>query len=260
MDLRLYNPDFSVIDETDRYIVVDKPAHLMVHPSGPGKPPTLWDGLRELLAFEIATGGQLSIITRLDRETSGVVLVAKTREAAREFGMAMERGEFGKTYQAIVWDWPEDDVFEIDAPLIRRGEIEPSPVWVKQTVHPKGKPSLTKVRVLRRFERETSNGERFSLVECRPETGRMHQIRAHLRHAGHGIVGDKLYGPDERCYLELIETGWNPSLADQLLLDRQALHATRLERNDLRWDCPLPASLAAFAGAGQQSGGGVQPS
>ena len=88
MDLRLYNAEFSIVEETADYIVVDKPAHQMVHPSGPGNPPTLWDGLRELLAFEIANGSRLSIITRLDRETSGVVLVAKNKATAREFGRA----------------------------------------------------------------------------------------------------------------------------------------------------------------------------
>jgi 23S rRNA pseudouridine1911/1915/1917 synthase len=232
---------------------VDKPAHLMVHPSNPGNPPTLWDGLRLLLAYELANGGQLSIITRLDRETSGVVLIAKHRGMARTMSKAMERGEFSKSYLAIVSGWPAEDEFAIDAPLIRKGEVEPSPVWVRQMVHPSGKACRTEIRVLRRFERAV-NGEspvalRFSLLECRPRTGRMHQIRAHLHHAGFPIVGDKLYGPDEACYLEFIETGWSPALAGRLLLDRQALHAHRLEWRDLAWECPLPGELAAFCGA-----------
>lgn len=249
MDLRLYNAEFSVIDETDDFIVVDKPAHLMVHPSGPGNPPTLWDGLRELLLFELTTGGQVSIITRLDRETSGVVLVAKTKAAARKFGFAMERGEFAKTYQAIVWGWPEEDQFAIDGPLIRRGEIEESAIWVKQTVHPSGKASRTEVTVLKRFTRETTNGTRFALVECRPLSGRMHQIRVHLQYAGHPLVGDKLYGPDENCYLRMIDNGWQPELAEKLLLDRQALHASALAWQEYRWEAPLPPELAAFAAA-----------
>ncbi|MCB1078969.1 MAG: RNA pseudouridine synthase, partial [Verrucomicrobiae bacterium] len=210
IDLRLYTPEFAVIAESEDYIVVDKPAHLMVHPNHPGNPPTLWDGLRLLLAYELANGGQLSIITRLDRETSGIVLVAKHHAAAREFGKAMERGEFDKVYLAIVWGWPEEDQFTINAPLIRRGEVEPSPVWVRQVAHPAGKPCRTDIRVLRRFEK--SDGDRFSLLECHPWTGRMHQIRAHLHHAGFPIVGDKLYGPDEACYLEFIETGWTDTL------------------------------------------------
>jgi 23S rRNA pseudouridine1911/1915/1917 synthase len=251
IDLRLYTPDFAVLAESEDFIVVDKPAHLMVHPSNPGNPPTLWDGLRLLLAYELANGGQLSIITRLDRETSGLVLVAKHRGAARTMSKAMERGEFAKTYRAIVWGWPETDDFLIDAPLIRRGEIEPAPVWVRQTVHPSGKACRTEIRVLHRFERaDTGAGSRFSLLECRPRTGRMHQIRAHLHHAGYPIVGDKLYGPDEACYLEFIETGWSDGLAARLLLNRQALHASRLEWRDHEWICPLPPDLAAFVGPG----------
>ena len=226
---------------------MDKPAHLMVHPSNPGNPPTLWDGLRLLLAYELANGGQISIITRLDRETSGVVLIAKHRGMARTMSKAMERGEFSKTYLAVVSGWPVEDEFVIDAPLVRKGEVESSPVWVRQIAHPSGKACFTEISVKRRFQRAIDGETRpFSLLECRPRTGRMHQIRAHLHHAGFPILGDKLYGPDERCYLEFIETGWSPALARRLLLDRQALHAHRLEWRDFVWVCPLSADLAAF--------------
>jgi len=235
-------------------VIADKPAHLLVHPSVPGNPSTLWDGLKEWLAFEIASGGQVSIITRLDRETSGVVLVATTAEAARRFGLAMQAKAFTKTYLAIVWGWPVDDEFEIDAPLHRKGEIEESPVWVKQFVHPDGKSARTTFRVLNRFNKSTSNGAQFSLVECHPETGRMHQIRVHLQQAGYAVVGDKLYGkPGEHCYLEFIETGWTRSLAEQLLLNRQALHASKLSWTDEQgaheWECPLSDELQKFISA-----------
>ncbi|NOX98694.1 MAG: RNA pseudouridine synthase, partial [Verrucomicrobia bacterium] len=109
-------------------------------------------------------------------------------------------------------------------------------------------------RVLKRFNKTTNNGERFALVECRPETGRMHQIRVHLQRAGHPMVGDKLYGkPGEHCYLDFIETGWTESLKKQLLLNRQALHASKLSWNDEQghhsWDCPLPCELENFISA-----------
>ncbi len=81
---------FSVIDESPDWIVVDKPPFLEAHPSKPHGRPTLWDGLRGLLSYEIANGGQVSIINRLDRETSGITLVAKHKVAAREMSQRME--------------------------------------------------------------------------------------------------------------------------------------------------------------------------
>ena len=206
--------------------------------------------MRSLLAFEIANGTKLSIITRLDRETSGIVLVAKTPDAAREFGMAMEAREFHKTYRAITWGWPAEDSFEIDAPLIRKGEVQPSPVWVRRMVHPRGKSSRTRVTVLHRWEAATTNGDRFALVECEPLTGRTHQIRAHLQHAGHPVVGDKIYGPSEQCYLDFIEAGWTDPLEEILLLNRQALHACRLRWRRHSWKSPLPDELCSFIPAG----------
>lgn len=218
----------------------------MVHPSVPGNPPTLLDGLEALCAYEIVCGGQLSLVNRLDRETSGIVLAAKHRGAARELSKAMERREFEKAYLALVWGWPEVDEFLIDGPLRRKGEIAESPVWVKQIVDPGGRESRTRFRVLRRFERETSNGSRFALLRCEPLTGRMHQIRVHAAHAGFPIVGDKLYGPGEDCYLGFIETGWTEVLAARLLLDRQALHAAELGWRGRTWRSPWPPDLQGF--------------
>jgi len=250
IDLRLYTPDFAILDETEDWLVVEKPAHLMVHPSVPGNPPTLLDGLEALCAYELVCGGQLSLVNRLDRETSGIVLAAKHRAAARMLGKAMERREFRKSYLALVWGWPEADEFLVDGPLLRKGEVADSPVWVKQIVHPAGKESQTRFEVVKRFERETTNGSRFALLRCFPLTGRMHQIRVHAAHAGHAIVGDKLYGQDERCYLGFIETGWTPALEDILILDRQALHAATLGWGEHEWRSELPPDLALFCGVG----------
>ena len=83
------NTNFEVLYETDNFIVVNKPAPLLVHPSVPGNPPTLLDGVKDLLAYDIANGAKLSIINRLDRETSGVVIVAKNKPTARQFGIAL---------------------------------------------------------------------------------------------------------------------------------------------------------------------------
>ncbi|MDB4617520.1 RNA pseudouridine synthase [Verrucomicrobiales bacterium] len=244
--MRLQNPNFEIIDETDDFIVVNKPAHFLVHPTSPGGPRTLFDELKDLLLFEITNGGQISIITRLDRETSGIVLVAKTAETAHQFAKAMQRHEFHKTYHAIVWEWPEEDEFTVDQPILRQRDVRESEIWVKQTVHPEGKACLTKFRVLDRFERETTNGRRFSKIECTPETGRMHQIRVHLHHAGFPIIGDKLYGPNENHYLEFIETGWTPKLRKTLLLNRQALHCAGLSWQEFQWKAKVAGEIAEF--------------
>ena len=160
--------------------------------------------------------------------------------------MAMERREFRKSYHALVWGWPEDDSFTVDEPILRKGEITPSPIWVRQMVHPEGKASRTRFEVQQRFEKATTNGDRFSLLRCIPETGRMHQIRVHAAHAGFSIVGDKIYGPDQQCYLDFIEDGWTEQLACTLLMSRQALHASGLGWNDSEWSCPLPADMRRF--------------
>src|SRR2546430_12094495 len=149
-------PGFKVIDETDDYIVVDKPAFLLAHPTKSDERPTLWKQLRELLAFEIANGGQVSIVNRLDRETSGLVLVAKTSAAARRFGLLMQERRLHKEYLAIVWAWPDWETKTVDAPMDRQGKHQPSAIWLKQMIHPKSAMAVTKVRVEQRLTRSTS--------------------------------------------------------------------------------------------------------
>ena len=118
--------------------MVDKPPFLLIHPSKPSGPPTLWATLRELLAFELVNGGQVSIVNRLDRETSGLVLIAKNAAAARRFGLAMQRHLIEKEYLAIVNSWPEWDTTIVDAPLAREGALRPSAIWLKQAIDEKG--------------------------------------------------------------------------------------------------------------------------
>jgi 23S rRNA pseudouridine1911/1915/1917 synthase len=237
--------DFKIIDETDDYIVIDKPPLLLVHPSKPDGAVTLWAELRHLLAFEIAAGGQISIVNRLDRETSGVVLVTKRPAAAREFGLCMHTRRVTKEYHAIVWGWPDWESKTVDAPIVRQGKVEQSKIYLKQTIHPRGAAAMTELEVLRRFRKHTTNGESFSLVKAQPSTGRTHQIRVHLASLGHPIVGDKIYGPDENLYLRFIETGWTDELASKLLLERHALHASRLRIDEQRdWSSPLPRDLS----------------
>ena len=216
---------------------------MLVHPSKPSLVSTLWDELRALLAYDITNGAHLSIINRLDRETSGVVLVTKHTEAARRFSIAMQQRRTDKVYQALVHGWPSQDTFTIDAPLLRRGEVEPSPIWLKRMVHADGQAAVTHVQVIERLQH---GDQPFSLLEVTPITGRTHQIRVHLSHCGHPIVGDKIY-QDETCYLRFIDDGWTKVLEQQLLFPRQALHASKLtfhfEEGDLSWTAPFPEEL-----------------
>jgi 23S rRNA pseudouridine1911/1915/1917 synthase len=164
--------------------------------------------------------------------------------------MAMQERNFRKEYLALVWGSPAEEAFEIDAPILRQGARGPSAIYLKQAVHPEGAAARTAFRVEERFTGSTSNGDRFALVRAFPETGRMHQIRVHLAHAGLPVVGDKIYGPDDACYLEFIDTGWTPALAARLLLPRHALHSTALHlpTRGLSWHSPLAPDLAQWIG------------
>jgi 23S rRNA pseudouridine1911/1915/1917 synthase len=236
---------FRIVYEDLRFLVVNKPANLLVHPTSPGGPNTLWDELRKFLAYEIVNGGQISFINRLDRETSGLILVAKSTDTARALGRLISQHRIRKTYTAIVFGWPETDTFIIDQPLLRQGTVRPSKIWLKQMVHPDGYPAITEFRVLQRFLRDE---KRFALIAAEPRTGRTHQIRVHLAHAGHPLIGDKIYGPDENCYLDFIASDWSPSLEAKLLLPRQALHASAISFEfdgvNYSFEAPFPRDLA----------------
>ncbi len=246
--------NFRVIAESADWIVVDKPAPLIVHPANLKPEPTLLGGLEQLLAYEIQNGACLGIVTRLDRETSGVVLVSKHTAAARELGGIFERREAKKEYLAIVTGWPELDEWECAEPIIRVGELGASAIWVRQVVSPQGRDCQTRFQVERRFLR----GEgKFSQIRCFPETGRMHQIRVHLASGGFPIVGDKLYSGDGSEYLEWMATGWTEELEKRLILPRHALHAARLEipwgGGLIGWEAELGLDLVEFSAGSEIS-------
>jgi 23S rRNA pseudouridine1911/1915/1917 synthase len=187
----------------------------------------------------------------LDRETSGLVLVAKTAAAAREFGLLMQRRVLRKEYLAIVWGWPEWEHKLVDTPLDRQGKHQHSLIWLKQMIHAAGAPAQTEFFVERRFRKSTFCGEQFSVIRAVPRMGRTHQIRVHLASIGHPVVGDKIYGPDERLYLRFIETGWTHELEQRLLLPRHALHSAKLAIEEEReWTSALPPDLAEFYNVG----------
>lgn len=240
-----YAGRLCLLGETEDVIVVDKPAGMPVHPSKPDETGTLWNHLCGLLAYECVNGGRISIITRLDRETSGVTLIAKHRSAARSLCRRMEAHRIHKTYLALVFGWPSDEEWVVDAPLLRLGSVGVSRIWLKQGVHPEGYASRTRFRVMWRGMSADGSGRPVALLRAQPESGRMHQIRVHSAWSGFPLVGDKIYGADEGCYLEFIETGWTAALGKRLILPRHALHAWRLsyEEPDSEWVSDLPADF-----------------
>ena len=223
-------------------MVVGKPAPLIMHAAGRSDEVTLLGLLKKA-----RPGEEFFFVNRLDRETSGCVLVAKSSGVARRLGKMMGRGEIKKGYVALVRGWPEWDERRVEASLRRRGEFEESAVWVRQGVHREGKVSTTCFVVEERFERREG---RFARMACEPKTGRTHQIRVHLEHVSHPIVGDKIYGGDERGYLDFLENGWTEELRERLILERQALHANWIE---FAWEgelrrvvAELPEELRSF--------------
>ncbi len=241
-------PHFSVCYEDDYLIVVDKAAPLVVHPTGTKEEPSLQSGLQALLAFELATGGQISLINRLDRETSGLTLVAKTAAAARELGIAMQNRQIDKSYSAIALGWPAWQEARCEEPILRMGDVRASPIHVRQCCHKAGKPCRTDFKRLQCVEARGTR-PRLSLLRCYPRTGRMHQIRVHAEFLGLPLLGDKIYGHDGSSYLRFMQEGWSPELAQKLQLMRHALHADELAfthpftGEQLRLKAPLPAVL-----------------
>ena len=222
------NVHFEVAYEDEDVIVVDKAAPLLVHPTGREREYTLLQGVQELLAYELKTGGKLSLINRLDRETSGLVLIAKNAASAHELGCAMQQQRIHKQYLAIVRGEPSWKYACCAESLIPMQTISNSGVRVQRACHPSGKPCRTEFRTLRNVKAR-GRIPAISLIRCIPTTGRMHQIRAHLSHLGYPILGDRIYGGDPSCYLRFIETGWDAELAAKLIMERHSLHACDLD-------------------------------
>ncbi|MET3998796.1 23S rRNA pseudouridine(955/2504/2580) synthase RluC [Marinobacterium sp. MBR-109] len=215
----------AILFESDSLLIINKPAGLAVH-GGSGVTLGLIEALRQVrpdCRF-------LELVHRLDRDTSGCIMVAKKRSMLRYLHEALRERKVRKIYHALVVGRWSARCNQVDAPL-RRFELKSGERIVR--VHPDGKASITSFKVLRRY------ADLATLVEARPLTGRTHQIRVHTQFAGHPIVGDSKYTPDED------NDGFR-----QLGLRRLMLHAARLEvilpdGDRLQVDAPLDDATAA---------------
>ena len=219
----------QVIFEDQRLLVINKPSGIAVH-GGSG----VSHGVIELLRALRPEICDLSLVHRLDRETSGVLVLAKRRSALRELHRLFREGEVEKNYLALVaGDWQHGEV-TVDAPLLvknrRNGERH-------VVVSPAGKSASTVIGLARRFDIA-------SLVQCRPQTGRTHQIRVHAAHAGHPIIGDDRYGDAEQNAL------FAAAGLKRLFLHAQSIAFPDEHGNERHFTAPLSDELDRFLNKG----------
>jgi 23S rRNA pseudouridine1911/1915/1917 synthase len=224
----------NIVYEDDDILVINKPAGLVVHPAAGHYDGTLLNALlHHYPGIEVVP--RCGIVHRLDMDTTGLMVVAKTIEAQNDLVDQLQSREMGREYEAVVQGVMTGGGV-IEEPIGRH------PVHRKrQAVVPSGKPAVTHYRVLQRFKHHTH-------VRMKLETGRTHQIRVHMSHLGYPLIGDALYAGRMKV----------PKGASQALLDalrgfgRQALHAKRLELfhprtgDELEWEIDLPDDMTSL--------------
>ena len=207
--------EIPVLQQGRGWLAVDKPSGIPVHPVNKVRENTLIRMLRRQVGDE-----ELRLVHRLDRETTGVLLVADNSATARSLSQALMNRQVDKEYLALVRGAVPDESGTIDSPI---GDDERSRVYVRRAVG-SGQPAMTHWRVVRRFEDRT-------LLRVVLETGRRHQIRVHLEALGHPVLGDLLYGRPDADYLTLVGEGRDVRVAEGGPL-RQLLHCARMTFDD----------------------------
>ena len=211
----------SIVHEDGDVLVIDKPPFVLVHPTTPEQRETLSHGVAHHLA-ERGVRAKVRPVHRIDRDTSGLVLFAMSAVAHQRLDRQLREGGVGRVYLALVEGVVEGDAGTVDAP-IARDPRNPN----LRAVRPGGEPARTRWRVAERYPRAT-------LLVLELDTGRTHQIRVHMAHLGHPVLGDRQYG---RRGVDLIR--------------RQALHASRLTFHHpasgeaLAFEAPLPPDISA---------------
>jgi len=230
---------FEVLYRDGDMMVIDKPAGLPVHVSAKFYFNTLTRVLSERFP-----DNPMQICHRLDRETSGCLVVACNKSVAARLKTAFSGKRANKSYLAIVHGVPDwtDRVIDLPLGLV---DSETAEIAIRMEVRDGALPAKTTARVI-----ETAGD--VSLVECSPITGRQHQIRAHLAAVGFPIVGDKLYAHGDSAFARYCDTGMTPELLERFVLPRHALHAASIEiehpttREPVRVESSLPRDLRAF--------------
>ncbi|MBN1615657.1 MAG: RluA family pseudouridine synthase [Deltaproteobacteria bacterium] len=223
----------SIHYEDEWLVAVNKPGNLPVHPAGRYFNHTL------VALLEERYGRKVYPAHRIDRETSGVILLAFDGKSARCLCESLRRKEY---LSLVHGDFPDGES-RVDLPL---GYDLEAAVRKKRKAWPGGTE-----RAVTRFRKVLAAGD-ISLVRCFPETGRLHQIRAHLMASGYPIIGDKLYGRDENAFLDFVRHGFTEELQKRLILPRSALHAAGISflhpfrKKEMRIRAPLPKMFTDF--------------
>ncbi|MGK2952508.1 MAG: 23S rRNA pseudouridine(1911/1915/1917) synthase RluD [Thiobacillus sp.] len=215
----------NVVFEDPVLLVVNKPVGLVVHPGSGNRQGTLLNALLHWVPA-VAELPRAGIVHRLDKDTSGLLVVAKTLRAHTDLVRQLQARTVKREYLALVYG-EIDRSGTVNEPLARDPHNR-----VKRTVHSMGKEAITHYEVVERFPGIT-------LVRCRLETGRTHQIRVHMQHIGHPLVGETVYAASRRSH-------------QKIPFPRQALHAERLglihpiTQAFMQWECPLPPDFASL--------------
>ncbi|WP_270936076.1 RluA family pseudouridine synthase [Falsiroseomonas oryzae] len=232
----------AILFEDRDLIVIDKPAGLVVHPAPGNQDGTLVNAVLAHAGEELSgIGGEArpGIVHRLDKDTSGVMVVAKTERAHTALSAAFASRDLDREYLALAWGLPAASAGQVEAPIGRH----PTDRKRMAVVARGGKPALTSWRLERGY------GAAASLLRCRLATGRTHQIRVHLAHIGHPIVGDPVYLRRTPAAARLLPEGLRDAL---LAFPRQALHAESLgfrhpvTGQALSFRAPPPPDMAAL--------------
>ncbi|HRK02149.1 MAG TPA: RluA family pseudouridine synthase [Oligoflexia bacterium] len=255
------NFGYKVLFEDDDLLVLDKPANLPVHPAGRFLFNTLLTNLRKERSDWVLAGKRDFYIThRLDRETSGVIALAKNPESAAWMVRQFRERETEKRYFAICYGHVSEKLFTVDLDI---GPAQGSNIRLRVGVYPKGtellRPESGAQNACTHFTL-LQHGPNVSLLDCKIETGRQHQIRAHLAAAGYPVVGDKLYSGDESIFLHYLDHGvLTDEMKHALGFERHALHSRYLRffhetRGEwLEIESALPADMKRLLECGTSS-------